>query len=142
MERWSRVSRKVRKNRVALRSLLQAHAFQVTMEDVLGLSDHLAGNRRLIVNAFLQHGGDQRARIPFCHLENEIHFHYRAERRWNRWTTIKVSHEHDGRNRATAQSRRSPILRIFLWLLLVLLVGAAVVAGVCVLRRACSASAT
>ena len=42
---------------VALRGLLQPHAFQMTMQDILGFPHHLAGERRLIVNAFLQHAG-------------------------------------------------------------------------------------
>ena len=43
-------------NCIPLRRLLQAHAFQVTMEDVLGFPDHLAGEVGLIVDAFLEHG--------------------------------------------------------------------------------------
>jgi len=42
---------------IALSSLLQAHTFEMPMENFLGLSDHLAGNGGLIVNALLQHGG-------------------------------------------------------------------------------------
>jgi len=42
-------------NRVTLGSLLEANTLQVAMKNVLGLADHLAGQGRLIVDAFLKH---------------------------------------------------------------------------------------
>jgi hypothetical protein len=44
-------------DRVALRCLLQAHALQMPMQNILSLSHHLARNRGLIIDAILQHGG-------------------------------------------------------------------------------------
>ena len=41
---------------VALGSLLQADTLQMTVEDLLGLPNHLARKVGLIVDAFLQHG--------------------------------------------------------------------------------------
>ena len=44
-------------NRIALRGLLQPHAFQVAVQNLLGLANHLAGESGLIINALLQHAG-------------------------------------------------------------------------------------
>jgi len=49
---------------VALRRLLQAHAFEVLMEDSLGLADHLARDRGLVIDALLQHGLVERIKVP------------------------------------------------------------------------------
>jgi len=43
-------------NCVALASLLETHVFQVSVEDILGLADHLTRERGLIIDAFLEHG--------------------------------------------------------------------------------------
>ena len=43
-------------NGVALGGLLQANAFEMAVQDVLGFADHLAGDGGLIIDAFLQHG--------------------------------------------------------------------------------------
>ena len=51
-------------NRVALGSLLQSNAFQMAVENLLGLADHLAGEDRLVINALLEHGGQDKIRIP------------------------------------------------------------------------------
>ncbi len=98
-------------NGVALRRLLQADAFEVLMEDVLRLADHLAGDRGLVIDAFLQHGLVERIKVPrevrdqrvrklrlkakyaeseyHRHLENEIHF--QAAPPLSRWHTIEDS---------------------------------------------------
>lgn len=44
-------------NGISLTGLLQADALQVFVEDILGLPHHLAGNRWLIIDAILKHGG-------------------------------------------------------------------------------------
>lgn len=44
-------------NGVTLRRLLQADAFEMLVEDRLGLAYHLARDRRLIVDALLEHEG-------------------------------------------------------------------------------------
>jgi hypothetical protein len=59
---------------VALRRLFQSDALQVAVKDFLGFADHLAGDGGLVIDALLQHGGWNRVRISFKHLENEIHF--------------------------------------------------------------------
>ena len=51
-------------NRVALGSLLQSNAFQMAVENLLGLADHLAGEDRLVIDALLEHGGQDKIRIP------------------------------------------------------------------------------
>jgi hypothetical protein len=51
-------------NRVALGSLLQSNAFQMPVENLLGLADHLAGEDRLVIDALLEHGGQNEIRIP------------------------------------------------------------------------------
>ena len=51
-------------NRVALGGLLQSNAFQMAVENLLGLADHLAGEDRLVIDALLQHGGQDKIRIP------------------------------------------------------------------------------
>jgi len=51
-------------NRVALGSLLQSNAFQMAVENLLGLADHLAGEDRLVIDALLEHGGQDQLRIP------------------------------------------------------------------------------
>jgi hypothetical protein len=51
-------------NRVALGSLLQSNAFQMAVENLLGLADHLAGEDRLVIDALLEHGGQDKLRIP------------------------------------------------------------------------------
>ena len=43
-------------NGVALGGLLQADAFEMAVQDVLGFANHLAGDGGLIIDAFLQHG--------------------------------------------------------------------------------------
>ena len=63
---------KCAQDRIALGSLFQADALEMTVQDVLRLADHLAGKRRLVVDALLEHG--LRVRITPGHLENEIHF--------------------------------------------------------------------
>ena len=40
---------------VALRSLLEAHALEMPVQDILRLPHHFAGNGGLVINAFLQH---------------------------------------------------------------------------------------
>jgi hypothetical protein len=42
---------------IALRGLLQPNSLQMAMKNVLSLADHLAGNRGLVIDAILQHGG-------------------------------------------------------------------------------------
>jgi hypothetical protein len=74
---------------VALSGLLQANALEVAMQDLLGLADHLAGDRGLIIDALVEHGGGQRVRISPGHIENEIHFQQRSAD-WT-WATIKGS---------------------------------------------------
>jgi len=49
---------------VTLRGLLQAHGFQVAMQDFLGFANHLAGDGGLVIDTLLQHGGWNAARIP------------------------------------------------------------------------------
>ena len=44
------------KNGVALGGLFESDAFEVTMEDVLRLADHLARDGGLVVDALLEHG--------------------------------------------------------------------------------------
>jgi hypothetical protein len=61
----------------------------VAMQDLLGLADHLAGNRGLIIDALLQHGGGQRVRISPGLIENEIHFQQPSGA--GTWATIKGS---------------------------------------------------
>ena len=41
---------------IALRGVLEAHALEVLMQNLLGRTHHLAGDGRLVVNAPLQHG--------------------------------------------------------------------------------------
>ena len=43
-------------NGVALRGMFQTHAFEVLMQDLLRLANHLTRDAGLIVNALLQHG--------------------------------------------------------------------------------------
>ncbi len=43
-------------NRIALRGLLQAHALQMLVEDLLRLANHFARDGGLVIDAFLQHG--------------------------------------------------------------------------------------
>ena len=45
------------KNGVPLGRLLEADTLQVPVKDILGLADHLARDRGLVVDAFLEHGG-------------------------------------------------------------------------------------
>jgi len=51
-------------NGVTLSSLLQSNAFQMAVENLLGLADHLAGEDRLVIDALLEHGGQDKTRIP------------------------------------------------------------------------------
>jgi hypothetical protein len=51
-------------NRVALGGLLEPNAFQMAMENLLGFADHLAGEDRLVIDALLEHGGQNKIRIP------------------------------------------------------------------------------
>jgi hypothetical protein len=43
------------KNGVPLGSLFQSHALQMPVQNFLGLTHHLAGDRRLIIDSLLQH---------------------------------------------------------------------------------------
>ncbi len=43
-------------NGVALGRLLEPHSLQMTVKDVLGLTNHLPGKVRLVVNPLLQRG--------------------------------------------------------------------------------------
>ena len=45
---------------VALSRLLQADSFQMAVEDVLRLADHLGRDCRLVIDAFLQHSEGNR----------------------------------------------------------------------------------
>ena len=48
-------------NGIALRSLLQADALEVAVQDILGLAHHLAGDAGLIIDTLLQHESVVRA---------------------------------------------------------------------------------
>src|SRR5579862_169015 len=113
-------------NRIALAGLLQANVFQVTVEDVLSLANHLTREGGLIIDAFLKHSGDRRLRISPGHLENEIHFqnHGAPARSPGIQSEFPMSTLAEIR---TPTSRRFPVVRILLWLLLALVV--TVVAG-------------
>ena len=49
-------------NRVALGGLLQAHAFEVLVENALRFAHHFARDRGLVIDAFLEHAGAARGR--------------------------------------------------------------------------------
>jgi len=44
-------------DRVALRRLLQANTFQMLVQDALSLAHHFGRDRRLVIDAFLEHAG-------------------------------------------------------------------------------------
>lgn len=67
---------------VALCCLLEAHTLKMAMEDFLGLADHLAREGGLIINAFLQHSGQELSGYH-RHFENEIHFQHARPPLWN-----------------------------------------------------------
>jgi hypothetical protein len=86
---------------ISLAGLLEAHAFEMAVQNALGFANHLAGDGGLIIDAFLQHGRgksklEAEVGIAFREVENEIHFQRRL--RMERWNTIKDSHEHSDRN--------------------------------------------
>src|SRR5579863_5474389 len=110
-------------NSIPLPRLLQAHALQVLMQDLLGFTHHLAGDGRLIIDAVLQHGGRNREQNTIADLENEIHFQHGAAVRGIQSeipmsTVAQVS---------APASRRSLFLQIVRWLIVGLLV---ILAGV------------
>src|SRR5579872_7223316 len=113
-------------NRIALAGLLQANVFQVTVENVLSLANHLTREGGLIIDAFLKHSGDRRLRISPGHLENEIHFQNRGAPARSPGIRSEFPMSTLAEIR-TPTSRRSPVFRILLWLLLALVV--TVVAG-------------